>query len=391
MRGGMSASKTENIEQIILKSINEGVITIDCAGFTRSANPSAERILGMDSTKFVARHFEYLLGPHENVAMRMILTRLIEQGLQTSHSEIPYERRDGQSISLAISTSALDITECSTDLETFVIVMRDVSAFKALEKVRKKAVNHLAHELATPISVIQASVGILKQQENLPEKFGRYLARIERNLERLLDIETIVEQILYPVHNPRVRFNLRDSLELTIKKIRENSRSRSVDLQFPSTDFFCDRTDPFTFETIVTTLVKNAIENTPDSGLIEIKLMYEKSDPVLEVKDHGIGITIEDQNFIFEGFHHTQETKDYATRRPYDFNAGGKGLELVRLKSMAESCGFDLSFESSRCIHIPYSENICPGDAGKCPHIKLPDECLSSGGSTFHVRFFEGD
>ncbi len=387
----MSASKTENIEQIILKSINEGVITIDCAGFTRSANPSAERILGMDSTKFVSKHFEYLLGPHENVAMRMILTRLIEQGLQTSHAETVYKRLDDQSISLAISTSALDIHECSADMETFVVVMRDISAFKALEKVRKKAVNHLAHELATPISVIQASVGILKQQENVPEKFKRYLARIERNLERLLGIENIVEQILYPVHRLTERFNLKDVLELTIKRIKEDAGSRKIDLRFPQTDFICDRTDPVTFETIVTTLVKNAIENTPDSGLVEVKLTYEGSNPILAVVDRGVGITIEDQNFIFEGFHHTQDTDDYATRRPYDFNAGGKGLELLRLKALSESGGFDLSFESSRCIHIPSSHDICPGTIEKCPHIKLPDECLTSGGSTFYVKFFVGD
>lgn len=390
-RGSMSASKTENIEQIILKSINEGVITIDCSGFTRSANPSAERILGMDANTFVSKHFEYLLGPHENVAMRIILTRLIEQSQQTSHAEIVYKRRDGQSVSLAISTSALDIHECSVDLETFVVVMRDISAFKALEKVRKKAVNHLAHELATPISVIQASVGILEQQENIPEKFKRHLGRIARNLDRLLDIENIVEQILYPAHCPIERFNSKENLERIAQNIREKAGSRKIDLRFPETDFVCDRTDPATFETIVTTLVKNAVENTPDSGLVEVKLTHEGSDLILMVEDHGVGITIEDQNFIFEGFHHTQDTDDYATRRPYDFNAGGKGLELLRLKALSESCGFDLSFESSRCIYIPSSKDICPGVIERCPHIKLPDECLASGGSTFYVKFSEGD
>ena len=387
IRGKMSSTKPENIEEIILKSINEGVITIDCSGVVSSSNPSVERILGIEAKRFIAQHYEALLGEGENPGFRAILSRLIEQGHQTSHSEIIYSRPDGQTVNIAVSTSALDMNACFDNMETFVVVIRDITAFKALEKVRKKAVNHLAHELATPISVIQASITGIKQAENLSEKSKRHLGRVERNLERLINIENIVEQILYPVHAFPARFKLGEVFGRIFSRIRNDSDHRQIELIFPQTDSVFDRTDPGTLEIIIDTLVKNAIENTPDGGLVEVQLTDEETCPVLSVSDTGIGISLENQNFIFEGFHHTQETDDYATRKPYDFNAGGKGLELLRLKAIAETQGFDLSFTSSRCIHIPMPYDLCPGNIELCKYVRSREECFSSGGSTFYVKF----
>jgi signal transduction histidine kinase len=74
-------------------------------------------------------------------------------------------------------------------------------------------------------------------------------------------------------------------------------------------------------------LVRNAVENTPDESRIVIKAQAE-DDGVLTVmiQDHGVGITAENLQHIFEGFFHTQETERYSSRRPFDFDAGGKGL-----------------------------------------------------------------
>lgn len=387
MAGKMSLTKLENIEKIILKSISEGVITIDCAGNIMSANPSAEKIFGVNASSFTSRHYRSFFGDDRNLAISVVLDRLVTDGLETSHSEIVYHRRDGQEVSLAVSSSALDLDTCYDGLETFVVVFRDISAFKALEKVRKKAVNHMAHELATPVSVIQATVNSLKQAQNLNEKTKKYLDRIDRNLERLINIEAIVEQILYPPHFLPVKFDLHDVLSNILTKIQHDCAHRKIEFRIPLVDFVIDRTDPQTFEIIIVTLVKNAIENTPDGGYVEIRLTFDNSFPILAVADRGVGISLEDQNFIFEGFHHTQETDEYSTRKPYDFNAGGKGLELLRLKSISENHGFDLSFDSSRCIHIPKATDHCPGDIEKCQYVKSREECFLTGGSTFYVKF----
>ena len=69
----MSSDRLENIEQIILNSITEGVITIDCSGKIQSANPSAERILGMESSVFVDHHYGNILDDLRNLGLKKIM------------------------------------------------------------------------------------------------------------------------------------------------------------------------------------------------------------------------------------------------------------------------------------------------------------------------------
>jgi signal transduction histidine kinase len=79
---------------------------------------------------------------------------------------------------------------------------------------------------------------------------------------------------------------------------------------------------------IVDGLVKNAIENTPDEGRVEIVVQARGEGTALLVRDFGVGITEENKSRIFEGFYATQDTMDYSSKRPFDFNAGGKGMDF---------------------------------------------------------------
>jgi two-component system phosphate regulon sensor histidine kinase PhoR len=145
--------------------------------------------------------------------------------------------------------------------------------------------------------------------------------------------------------------------------------------------------DPDVLKKVLDTLVKNAIENSPDGGSVTVILEGTPSGPVLRVKDHGVGIYREDQAFIFEAFHHTQDTEHYSTKQPFDFNAGGKGLELMQLKMFANEGYIDIKFESHRCRYLPTHKEHCPGDISKCEHVKDERGCRESGGSTFSVLF----
>jgi len=77
----------------------------------------------------------------------------------------------------------------------------------------------------------------------------------------------------------------------------------------------------------------------------------------------------------------------HSSKRPYEFNAGGSGSDLLRMKCLSERCGFSVDFESTRCKYIPEDSDMCPGKISKCKFITKSSECLSSGGSTFSVKF----
>jgi signal transduction histidine kinase len=79
-------------------------------------------------------------------------------------------------------------------------------------------------------------------------------------------------------------------------------------------------------------LVKNAVENTPDGGGILVFVERQDQQMILGVRDTGVGINAEDRKYLFDGLFHTQETDWYTSRKPYEFNAGGKGLDLLRTR-----------------------------------------------------------
>ena len=144
---------------------------------------------------------------------------------------------------------------------------------------------------------------------------------------------------------------------------------------------------PRILEEILEALLKNAIENTPDEGMIRIVVEPKSAKVLLRVQDFGIGITPENQAYIFDGLFPAQATELYSSKRPYDFNAGGKGLDLLQMKVYAQRYGLELSMESQRCIHIPTDQDLCPGKISACPHCQTRGDCLESGGSIFTVSF----
>jgi signal transduction histidine kinase len=121
--------------------------------------------------------------------------------------------------------------------------------------------------------------------------------------------------------------------------------------------------------------------------MIRIVLEQKAQWILLKVQDFGIGITKENQRYLFDGLFHTQDTERYASKRPYDFNAGGKGLDLLRMKVYGQRLGFDISVGSQRCIHLPTDQDLCPGRISLCLHCQETGDCFSSGGSTFCVSF----
>ena len=131
-------------------------------------------------------------------------------------------------------------------------------------------------------------------------------------------------------------------------------------------------------------LIKNAVENTPDGGTIEILVTQKSKGVEFIVKDHGIGLTHEVQKRIFEGFFSTQETMDYSSKRPFDFNAGGKGADLLRMKIFSEKYNFKISMTSKRCRHMPGNRDRCPGSIKECKQ-NSTSEC---GGETIVTCFF---
>jgi hypothetical protein len=147
------------------------------------------------------------------------------------------------------------------------------------------------------------------------------------------------------------------------------------------------RVAPDALEKAAMGLIKNAVENTPDGGDVAVSLRGDGDKVILEVRDTGIGITPESRHQIFGGFYHAQDTDLYATKKPFDFGAGGKALDLLRIKIFGEIYDFQVGCETTRCQYIPLETDLCPGKISDCLHVNRNAQCARSGGSAFQLVF----
>lgn len=309
-----------------------------------------------------------------------------------------------------------------------------------LNRAKDKLIHHLSHELQTPVALLISSMKLLKKQlaSQPEENWNRPLQRAERSLRRLTDMQAEVEDIiLQPApRNRNMMCRLLDqcSAELEVlaeeqtgdNSIAEKIRSRIEEIFGPKEcvaeyimlDKFVagqiDKARPFFhqrqievitdlvavpsicistdhLEKLVIGLFKNAVEYTPDGGRIEIKVQERNLGVEFIVRDAGVGIVEVHQQHIFEGFFPTQETMAYSSKKAFDFNAGGKGADLLRLKLFSERDGFQLDMVSTRCPHIPSFSDLCPGEISQCKFCRTPEDCYNSGGTTFTALFSTSD
>jgi signal transduction histidine kinase len=281
---------------------------------------------------------------------------------------------------------------------------------RRLNRAKDKALSHLSHELRTPLALILGTVRLLRRKLQIagyPREWDRSFESLERNVNRLLSIQKDADEIIRSYQrltgeSPQREFgfSIRSETQETVflcplvQKVlastREKARHRDIQIFVEGDEDISIVTDPRIVEETLEGLLRNAIENTPDEGRIQIGLEQIQQNILLKVQDDGIGITDENQRYIFDGLFTTQETDLYSSRKPYDFGAGGKGLDLLRMKAYGQRFGFGLSMESRRCVYLPTDRDICPGKISQCSRCQNIEDCLNSGGSTFSLAFPTG-
>jgi signal transduction histidine kinase len=275
-----------------------------------------------------------------------------------------------------------------------------------LSRAKSKALDHLSHELTTPLSVIQGSIRLLKrkvQAQTSPIIREKVFDSLERNLNRIsniqhetdviirayqeLEVTSLPERIASKETLSMETLSLYPFVEQILNKVKQNAAHRDIRIQLEGTNDLGLNMDSGILEDILIGLLKNSIENTPDEGSVRVVLEQKGQWIQLKVQDFGIGITKENQRHLFDGLFHMLDTELYTSKEPYDFGAGGKGLDLLKMKVYSKRFGFDISVGSQRCIHLPKERDCCPGKISFCKYCKQPEDCLSSGGSTFCLSF----
>jgi len=343
-----------------------------------------------------------------------------------------FDDTDLELLSMVAGTVALSIENTMVSRQ-----LKDAyNEVSSLNRAKDRLINHLSHELKTPVSVLLASINIItRKMETLPEAgLSRTLQRARRNLERLLELQyqlkdimndqeyraygllstlleecadeleslvaedigegpvagrirNRIEEIFGPDRPSVAEDDICSLLAETLDALKPGFKHRDVELLENIGDTQPVHVSCEALKKILNGLIRNAMENTPDEGKIEISVIDRHDGAQFIIKDYGVGITEDDQKRIFEGFYPTQETMLYSSKKPFDFNAGGKGADLLRIRIFSERYNFKIHMESSRCRFLLQNGHTCPGRISDCGFCGSREDCHNSGGTTFTLFF----
>lgn len=215
------------------------------------------------------------------------------------------------------------------------------AALEEGEKLRQNLMADVAHELRTPLSVLQGNLRAILDDVYPLEKVEiarlydetRLLSRLVNDLRELALAEA-----------GQLSFNLRptdiaDVLQATITNFEPAAESKSIRLTVEVTDDLPPvMADPDRLTQVLRNLLTNALRHTPKGGRVAVSASGTEDTVEIVVTDNGEGIASQDLARVFDRFYRC----DRARRR----TEGGAGLGLAIVRAMVEALGGQVSAAS---------------------------------------------
>ena len=237
--------------------------------------------------------------------------------------------------------------------------LQDANARLSEIQSRKESfLHHAAHQLKSPLAAIDSCLGVIvdglatdpaKQKELLQRGRAR-IAQLLQLVSDLLALARAREGIMPDEGRRPVDLNAIVKKVVDIHAMRADQKGVLLVFQ-PGADLPLLSGTERAFGDMVSNLVSNAIEYTPEGGNVKIKTFVDAEQVVLEVIDTGIGIPEEGRERLFTEF--------YRAANARKIRAQGTGLGLVIVKEIVEAHGGLIAIESLL-------------DLGTCVRVTLP-------------------
>jgi two-component system phosphate regulon sensor histidine kinase PhoR len=278
-----------------------------------------------------------------------IIRAALEEGDASRAREVS---RAGKTFQLA----AVSIKDKQEQISGAVVIFHDVSQLKQTDQIRRDFVANVSHELRTPLSIFRGNLETLLDEENLSREETRHIfSTMKRHSDRLT---RLVEDLLTLTRLEAKETKLQLApvkLAAFLRRVGNDWAKRlaqkSLRLEMKLPDNLPPLiADEFRLEQIMHNLLDNAVNYSPEGGMITISAaMHDRF--VLSVADEGAGISPQDLPRIFERFYRADKS------RSRELGSTGLGLSIV--KHIAQLHGGDVSAESE------------PGK-GTTIHVSLP-------------------
>jgi len=348
-RTALELARVRVDNDVILRQLATGVLTVDAWGTAAYLNPAAEQVLGLRTAQVRGRPLAEAF-PERLGLLRQVVEDSLSRGRPRTRVELTARSEDGRELSLGVTTNLLRHEGAITGV---VAVFQDLTEVRDMERRARRnqtlaevgaLAAGIAHELRNGLNPISGSVEYLQRElrpegENgvLMELIVKECARLNRFVTDLLSYARERDLVLEP-------FDLGEQLAEIENGLRRDPRCGSgVRVRFePPAATATLRGDREQLRQVWLNLVNNALDAMDGAGTLAVRWRVTAGTPahsagvgrvVVEFEDQGSGIAPEVLPRVGEPFFTTKN--------------GGTGLGVAIAQRIVERHGGTLGFESA--------------------------------------------
>ena len=318
----------------IIESMMDGIITTDNNGRIILINTSAEDMLGgRDDEIFIGNDVLKILNITEYESIEEILDA--EDSLLVTASKSDEELLLRAEISKIEKEDTGDLTQMSTELEGYIIVLYDVTDQERQEKERREFVSTVSHELRTPLTTMNSYIealeeGVLEDKELAPQFIDTIHKETTRMIRMVNELMQLGKMDIKEEHYEKEFIDINKLLEQITDRFALTHPEKNFIKHISKTPIFVEG-DQDKLTQVFDNIVNNAIKYSPNGKNITIRVRqnYHHNRVSISIKDEGVGIPLVHIDKIFNRFYRVDKSRQRSM--------GGTGLGLALAKTIVEA------------------------------------------------------
>lgn len=315
--------ESEERYRIIAETASDVIITIDQGSIIQFANAASEKVFGYEPAELIGQNITVLMPERLRKAHISAVKAYVNTGVKKmkwASIELPGLHKNGKEVPLEISYGEFlkegrhfftgivrDITERREAarnkeyrdmLERFNQEMESLVAERTMNLVAMT----LADRVRNPAAVIGATANRVLRKAEYPEKgIEEHIRLIISEAEKL---DNTVKDFQYMLKNRQALFHYEDVCGIVrevIAVIEKEAARKQIDLSVDLPDRPQKiNTERNLLKMAVFTILRNAVELTPDEGKVSVVVAGDENRIQVTVSDNGYGIPKEDIDAVFD-------------------------------------------------------------------------------------------
>lgn len=329
----------------LINSMADGVIALDKHLKIAMYNGAALNVLDLNSS-IDGQHIDKVLHPIDKNNQPVDIDAYIRDvKMQTTNRDLRLKYEDGSLINLYLNVAPVYQGYGRESSGGYVLQLRDITREKSLEEERDEFISVVSHELRTPIAIAE---GNISNAQFIADKTGD-MKQIKQTLEdthkQILFLADMINDLATLSRAERGKLtvdiegiNAHDLVLELANSYTDQAKAKGLEIKTeldPKLELL--QSGKLYVREILQNFITNALKYT-EKGSITIGAKAAAAGVVFTVSDTGIGISISDQEKIFDKFFRSE---DYRTRQ-----TSGTGLGLYVTMKLARLLHAEISVDS---------------------------------------------